>query len=148
MVDTNNQEGREYNFANNEDIDNNYWMNRILTWWSGFSLRTKLSAIATLVVSLLMTGITFFALNSIQRDAGMNDTRYARDLGLLLSVNVTELVANNQKKEIPNVAEKFWRSSRNLRYIFSTDAEDIVQLGLPITATTTSSDSQLHLTRR
>ena len=86
MLDTNNQEGREYNFADNEDIDNNYWMNRLLTWWSGFSLRTKLLAIATLVVSLLMTGITFFALNSIQRDAGMNDTRYARDLGLLLSL--------------------------------------------------------------
>ena len=29
----------------------------------------------------------------------MNDTRYARDLGLLLSGNVTELVANNQKKK-------------------------------------------------
>ena len=95
MVDTSNQEGREYNFADNEDIDNNYWTNRLLAWWSGFSLRTKLLAIATLVVSLLMTGITFFALNSIQRDAGMNDTRYARDLGLLLSGNVTELVANN-----------------------------------------------------
>ena len=36
----------------------------------------------------------------------MNDTRYARDLGLLLSGNVTELVANNQK-EISNVAESF-----------------------------------------
>ena len=95
-----------------------------------------------------MTGITFFALNSIQRDAGMNDTRYARDLGLLLSGNVTELVANNQKKEISNVAEKFWRSSRNLRYIFFTDAEDIVQLGIPISATPTSSDSQFQLTRK
>ena len=82
----------------NEDLNSNFWSKRILTWWSGFSLRTKLLAIATLVVSLLMTGITFFALNSIQRDAGMNDTRYARDLGLLLSGNVTELVANNQKK--------------------------------------------------
>ena len=98
MVDTNNEEGREYNIADNEDINNNYWINRLLAWWSGFSLRTKLLAIATLVVSILMTGITFFALNSIQRDAGMNDTRYARDLGLLLSGNVTELVANNQKK--------------------------------------------------
>ena len=119
----------------NDDNSPDYWSNRVLTWWSGFSLRTKLLAIATLVVSLLMTGITFFALNSIQRDAGMNDTRYARDLGLLLSGNVTELVANNQKKEISNVAEKFWRSSRNLRYIFFTDAEDIVQLGIPISAT-------------
>ena len=105
MVDTNNQESREYKIADNEDINTNYWINRLIAWWNGFSLRTKLLAIATLVVSLLMTGITFFALNSIQRDAGMNDTRYARDLGLLLSGNVTELVANNQKKEISNVAE-------------------------------------------
>ena len=95
MLDSNNQENRKYNFTDNEAMNNNYWINGILVWWSGFSLRTKLLAIATLVVSLLMTGITFFALNSIQRDAGMNDTRYARDLGLLLSGNVTELVANN-----------------------------------------------------
>ena len=74
MVDTKNQEGRKYNLNDNEDMNNNYWINGILAWWSGFSLRTKLLAIATLVVSLLMTGITFFALNSIQRDAGMNDT--------------------------------------------------------------------------
>ena len=100
MVDPNNRESRKYNISDNEDININYWINGLLAWWSGFSLRTKLLAIATLVVSLLMTGITFFALNSIQRDAGMNDTRYARDLGLLLSGNVTELVANNQKKEI------------------------------------------------
>jgi len=148
MVDTNNRESRKYNINDNEDMNTNYWINGLLAWWSGFSLRTKLLAIATLVVSLLMTGITFFALNSIQKDAGMNDTRYARDLGLLLSGNVTELVANNQKKEISNVAEKFWRSSRNLRYIFFTDAEDIVQLGIPISATPTSSDSQFQLTRK
>ncbi len=130
------------------DLESKYMWERIIKWWSGFSLRTKLLAIATLVVSLLMTGITFFALNSIQRDAGMNDTRYARDLGLLLSGNVTELVANNQKNEISNVAEKFWRSSRNLRYIFFTDAEDIVQLGIPISATPSSSNNQFQLTRK
>ena len=101
-------------------------------------LRTKLLAIATLVVGLLMTGITFFALNSIQRDAGMNDIDI-RDLGLLLSGNVTELVANNQKKEISNVAEKFWNQVE-IYVTFFTDAEDIVQLGIPIIATPTSSD--------
>ena len=136
--------------SNNDEnnISNKYWWEKVIHWWSGFSLRTKLLAIATLAVSLLMTGITFFALNSIQRDAGMNDTRYARDLGLLLSGNVTELVANNQKNEISNVAEKFWRSSRNLRYIFFTDANDIVQLGIPISATPNSSNSQFQLTRK
>ncbi len=129
-------------------LDNKYWWERLIKWWSGFSLRTKLLAIATLVVSLLMTGITFFSLNSIQRDAGMNDTRYARDLGLLLSGNVTELVVNNQKNEISNVAEKFWRSSRNLRYIFLTDEEDIVQLGIPISATSNNGNSQFQITRK
>ena len=89
MADTNNPESR----VDNENINNHYWINSLITWWSGFSLRTKLLAIATLVVSLLMTGITFFALNSIQRDAGMNDTRYARDLGLLLSGNVTDCLS-------------------------------------------------------
>jgi len=115
MVDTNNRESRKYNITDNEDMNTNYWINGLLAWWSGFSLRTKLLAIATLVVSLLMTGITFFALNSIQRDAGMNDTRYARDLGLLLSGNVTELVANNQKKEISATFEIsfFWLLATN-----------------------------------
>ncbi|KGG18049.1 ATP-binding protein [Prochlorococcus sp. MIT 0603] len=117
-------------------------------WWNEFSLRAKLLAIATLVVSLLMTGITFFALSSIQRDAGMNDTRYARDLGLLLSGNVTELVARNQERELFNVAEKFWRSSRNIRYIFFTDPEGIVQLGIPISATPSSSESEFQLRKK
>ncbi len=150
MINSNESNKIELNTSNQTIADNNTesLSNKVLNWWSGFSLRTKLLAIATLVVSLLMTGITFFSLNSIQRDAGMNDTRYARDLGLLLSGNVTELVANNQKKEISNVAEKFWRSSRNLRYIFFTDADDIVQLGIPISATPTSSDNQFQLTRK
>ena len=124
------------------------WWRRINLWWAGFSLRTKLLAITTLVVSLMMTGITFFTLNGIQRDAGMNDTRYARDLGLLLSGNVTELVANGQDREVANVAEKFWRSSRNLRYIFFTDPEGEIQLGIPVSATPETSDSELQLTRR
>ena len=97
-----------------------------------------------------MTLITFFALSSIQKDAGMNDTRYARDLGLLLSGNVTELVAKNQTRELFNVAEKFWRSSRNLRYIFFTDPDGFVKLGIPVSATTSESEDEgaLQLTRK
>ena len=122
----------------------------INSWWSEFSLRTKLLAICTLAVSLLMTGITFFALNSIQRDAGMNDTRYARDLGLLLSGNVTELVAKGQERELFNVAEKFWSSSRNIRYIFFTDTSGVIKLGIPVSATPTPKEvnSDLQLTRK
>ena len=125
-------------------------LEKIVLWWSRFNLRSKLLAIGTLVVSFIMTLITFFALSSIQKDAGMNDTRYARDLGLLLSGNVTELVANNQTRELFNVAEKFWRSIRNLRYIFFTDPDGFVKLGIPVSATTTDPEDEdaLQLTRK
>ncbi|WP_320667082.1 ATP-binding protein [Prochlorococcus sp. MIT 1307] len=136
------------NSGNGQPPERTNWWMRINNWWAAFSLRTKLLAITTLVVSLMMTGITFFTLNGIQRDAGMNDTRYARDLGLLLSGNVTELVANGQNREVANVAEKFWRSSRNLRYIFFTNPEGVIELGIPVSATPNTLNSELLLTRR
>ena len=121
---------------------------RVAAWWAEFSLQTKLLAIATLVVSLVMTGITFLALNGIQRDAVMNDTRYARDLGLLLAGNVTELVAQGQDRELADVAEKFWRSSRSVRYIFFADPEGIIYLGIPISGSSSNADGDLRLNRR
>ncbi|WP_259721970.1 two-component system sensor histidine kinase NblS [Synechococcus sp. CS-1328] len=108
------------------------WRERLARWWAEFSLQTKLLAVATLVVSLLMTGITFLALNGIQRDARMSDTRYARDLGLLLSANVTPLVAEGNDRELAQVSERFWRSSRSLRYILFADPEGVIYLGIPI----------------
>jgi len=128
--------------------DDQNWKERISAWWAEFSLQTKLLAVATLVVSLMMTGITFFALNGIQRDAAMNDTRYARDLGLLLAGNVSELVAEGRDRELANVAETFWRSSRSLRYIFFADPEGIVYLGIPISGSDSTSDGDLRLNRR
>ena len=127
--------------------DKTVWK-RIAAWWAEFTLQTKLLAVATLVVSLMMTGITFVALAGIQRDAAMNDTRYARDLGLLLAGNVTELVADGQDRELANVAEKFWRSSRSVRYIFFADPDGVIYLGIPISATPNGEDGERRLNRR
>ena len=59
MVNTNNRENRKHNITENEDMNSNYWINGLIAWWGGFSLRTKLLAIATLVVSLLMTCLLY-----------------------------------------------------------------------------------------
>ena len=151
MNTTNSDQSKSFQ-ASEDDvlIDKLTILEKINLWWSRFNLRSKLLAFGTLVVSFIMTLITFFALSSIQKDAGMNDTRYARDLGLLLSGNVTELVAKNQTRELFNVAEKFWRSSRNLRYIFFTDPDGFVKLGIPVSATTSESEAEgaLQLTRK
>ncbi len=124
------------------------WRRALAHWWAEFSLQTKLLAVATLVVSLLMTGITFFALNGIQRDARMSDTRYARDLGLLLSANVTPLVASGNDQELAAVAERFWRTSRSLRYIVFADAEGLIYLGIPMGNGTSPPGGDQLLSRR
>ena len=122
------------------------WGTRLARWWAEFSLQTKLLVAATLVVSLLMTGITFFALNGIQQGARNSDTRYARDLGVLLGANVTPLVAEGNDRQLADVAERFWETSRSLRYIFFADPEGVIYLGIPIGANNGS--SELLLTRR
>ena len=93
-----------------------------------------------------MTGLTFFALNGIQTEARMGDTRYARDLGLLLASNVTPLAAQNNDRELARVTEEFWRSSRSLRYIFYADPEGVIYLGIPISKVDSGND--LLLSRR
>jgi two-component system sensor histidine kinase NblS len=115
-------------------------------WWAEFSLQTKLLAVATLVVSLVMTGLTFFALNGIQAEARMGDTRYARDLGLLLASNVTPLAADGRDRELARVTDDFWRSSRSLRYIFYADPEGVIYLGIPISRV--DGTNELLLSRR
>ena len=47
MTDSNNNQNLGINSSEGDNFNNNYWINRLLTWWSGFSLRTKLLAIAT-----------------------------------------------------------------------------------------------------
>ena len=42
MVDTNNQESRNYDITGNEDSNSNYWISGVIAWWGRFSLRTKL----------------------------------------------------------------------------------------------------------
>ncbi|MEB3199135.1 MAG: ATP-binding protein [Synechococcaceae cyanobacterium] len=124
------------------------WQRRLERWWAEFSLQTKLLAVATLVVSLLMTGITFFALNGIRQDARMSDTRYARDLGLLLAANVTPLVAEGKDRELAVVAERFWQSSRSLRFIVFADADGLIYLGIPMGAGNGASAGEQLLSRR
>ena len=93
-----------------------------------------------------MTGLTFFSLNGIQKEARMGDTRYARDLGLLLASNVVPLAAEGHDRELARVTEEFWRTSRSLRYIFYADPEGVIYLGIPVSKVDGGND--LLLSRR
>lgn len=100
-------------------------------WWSEFTLQTRLMAAATLVVSLIMSGLTFWAVNSIQQDARMNDTRFGRDLGLLLAANVSPLIADRNLTEVARFSSRFYGSTSSVRYLIYANKEGEIFFGIP-----------------
>jgi len=103
----------------------------IASWWSEFTLQTKLMAAATLVVSLVMSGLTFWAVNTIQQDARLNDTRFGRDLGLLLAANVAPLIGENNRTELARFSHRFYSSTSSIRYMLYADEEGNIFFGIP-----------------
>jgi two-component system, OmpR family, sensor histidine kinase NblS len=103
-------------------------------WWAQFTLQTRLMAIATLVVSMMISGLTFWAVNTIQQDARLNDTRFGRDLGLLLAANVSPLIAKQDRAELTRFTHQFYSSTSNVRYILYADTEGNIFLGVPFSA--------------
>ncbi|HEY9630120.1 MAG TPA: ATP-binding protein [Coleofasciculaceae cyanobacterium] len=103
----------------------------IARWWSDFTLQTRLMAAATLVVSLLMSGLTFWAVNTIQQDARLNDTRFGRDLGLLLAANVAPLVSESNRTELARFSHSFYGSTSSVRYMIYADEDGEIFFGIP-----------------
>lgn len=88
-------------------------------------------AAATLVVSLLMSGLTFWAVNSIQQDARLNDTRFGRDLGLLLAANAAPLVSESNRTELARFSHRFYSSTTSIRYMLYADEDGDIFFGIP-----------------
>ncbi|NCR46485.1 MAG: cell wall metabolism sensor histidine kinase WalK [Microcystis aeruginosa SX13-01] len=103
----------------------------IARWWSEFTLQTKLMAAATLAVSLLMSGLTFWAVNTIQQDVRLNDTRFGRDLGLLLAANVSPLIAEDNLTDLARFSARFYSSTSSVRYLIYANEEGQIFFGIP-----------------
>lgn len=88
-------------------------------------------AAATLVVSLIMSGLTFWAVNTIQNDARVSDTRFGSDLGLLLAANVAPLVGENNRTELARFSHRFYSSTSSVRYMLYADADGNIFFGIP-----------------
>ena len=84
-----------------------------------------------MLVSLIMSGLTFWAVNTIQQDAQLNDTRFGRDLGLLLAANVAPLVETNDRAELARFSYSFYENTSNVRYMLYADQEGEIFFGIP-----------------
>jgi len=89
----------------------------IARWWSEFTLQTKLMAAATLAVSLLMSGLTFWAVNTIQQ--------------VLLAANVSPLIAEDNLTDLARFSARFYSSTSSVRYLIYANEEGQIFFGIP-----------------
>ncbi len=117
-------------------------------WWSDFTLQTRLMAAATLFVSLVMSALTFWAVNTIQQDAQLNDTRFGRDLGLLLAADVAPQVAAGNLSEVSQFSRRFYDSTSSVKYMLYADDGGDIFLGIPFSNTPAVPDNPLAIQRK
>jgi two-component system sensor histidine kinase NblS len=103
----------------------------IAIWWSEFTLQTKLMAAATLVVSLIMSSLTFWAVNTIQQESNINDTRFGSDLSILIGSNAAPLIAEDDLTGLANFSNRFYRSTSSIRYLIYADESGNIFFGIP-----------------
>jgi two-component system, OmpR family, sensor histidine kinase NblS len=78
----------------------------------------------------------------IQQDARINDTRFGRDLSLLLASNVAPLIAEDNKTEVARFSSRFYTSTSSIRYMLYADKDGQIFFGIPFS----DSDVQNSLT--
>ena len=103
----------------------------ISLWWSEFTLQTKLMAAATLVVSLIMSSLTFWAVNTIQQESNINDTRFGSDLSILIASNAAPLIEEGDLEGLAQFSDRFYRSTSSIRYIIYADEFGNIFFGIP-----------------
>lgn len=91
-----------------------------------------------------MSGLTFWAVNTIQADARINDTRFGSDLGLLLAANVAPLVGEENRTELARFSHRFYSSTSSIRYMLYADENGEIFFGIPFS----ESEVQTSLTIR
>ena len=88
-------------------------------------------AAATLIVSLIMSSTTFWAVNTIQLESNINDTRFGSDLSILIASNAAPLVAEDDLTGLANFSDRFYRSTSSIRYIIYADRAGSIFFGIP-----------------
>ena len=88
-------------------------------------------AAATLVVSLIMSSLTFWAVNTIQQESNINDTRFGSDLSILVASNAAPLIAEGDLTGLEQFSNRFYRSTSSIRYLIYADEWGSIFFGIP-----------------
>nr|YP_009497899.1 dfr [Gracilaria changii]ART65163.1 dfr [Gracilaria changii] len=120
---------------------------KILQTFSKFDLDINFNrfiVLVTLMISVIMSSLTFYSLTIFQEDSIIAGKRFCKDLGLLLASNIIDSTDINNQKHIAYFLEKIYLSTASIRYILFFDQYGNLLLGLPIYNTKIHNILQLH----
>nr|WCH55467.1 drug sensory protein A [Hypnea pseudomusciformis] len=120
------------------------FMAHISEWWSNINLKTRVMVFMTLLISLVMSGLTFCSLTIIQKDSIITDTRFCQDLGTLFASNIIDFVETNNKQELASFVEKIYLNTSSIRYILLFHTDGNLFFSLPVYNNEVQSLLQLH----
>nr|QCI07103.1 Drug sensory protein A [Hypnea pannosa] len=119
-------------------------ISHISEWWSNINLKTRVMVFMTLVVSLIMSSLTFWSLTIIQGDSIITDTRFCQDLGTLFASNIIDFIEINNKQELASFVEKIYLNTSSIRYILLFHTDGSLFFSLPVYNNKVQSLLQLH----
>nr|WCH57060.1 drug sensory protein A [Hypnea musciformis] len=120
------------------------FMAHVSEWWSNINLKTRVMVFMTLLVSLVMSALTFCSLTIIQEDSIITDTRFCQDLGALFASNIIDFVETNNKQELASFVEKIYLNTSSIRYILLFHTDGNLFFSLPVYNNKVQSLLQLH----
>nr|YP_010337234.1 two component sensor kinase [Pseudoerythrocladia kornmannii]QUE28315.1 dfr [Pseudoerythrocladia kornmannii]UNJ16819.1 two component sensor kinase [Pseudoerythrocladia kornmannii] len=87
--------------------------------------------ISTLLISLIMSGLSFWALDSIKKETKITDKHFVQDLSLLLTTNVLPLIEQGLYENLISVSQRFYNGTSSIRYIIYLDDEGEIYYSVP-----------------
>lgn len=117
---------------------------RISRWWLDINSKTRLIVLTTLLVSLVMSTLTFWALIIIQEDSVISDNRFCKDLGVLFAYSLIDFIEADNQKELASFVEKIYLTTSSIRYILLFHSDGTLFWGLPVYNNSIQNLLQLH----
>nr|QUE28519.1 dfr [Porphyrostromium boryanum] len=99
--------------------------------WSRITLQAQLMIVSTLLISFIMSSLSFWAFNSIKHETTVTDKQFVQDLTLLLTTNVISLIERGMYENLVDVSRSFYNSTSSIKYIIYLDDEGEMYYSIP-----------------
>ncbi len=100
-------------------------MSKIFHWLINVNLKTRLISVLILVISITISSIAFTSLLSAYDELFDVDSRFCRDLSIILAEHIAFLIHSNNIAELKNFIEKLYLTTSSIHDIgiFSTQGD-------------------------